>query len=135
MIFGKRRKYKLPKFPESVEKNFKSYCEIADPEAVPRLLQELEDCLSLLQQMAEKNPRVDFDVAKRLAEVSRALLRDYQSFGLRERGLIIGAVRYFAVLDDSVPDDGFATGFIDDIQVMNHVLEEIGREEMALPVK
>jgi hypothetical protein len=64
-----------------------------------------------------------------------AALEKYAEHSPAEQALIIGAVRYFAVADDPFDDATFASGFFDDIKVMNHVLERLGMEDRCLPVK
>jgi hypothetical protein len=56
------------------------------------------------------------------------LLDRYSEFAAYEQSLIVGAVRYFAIADDPFDDETFATGFYDDMRVMNYVMEEIGVE-------
>ena len=133
MIF-RGQKHKLPKFPPEVTTTFYAYCEAVDPEVVPQLLEELEQCLLELKEMSQSNQKVDMEMVRALAEVSRDLLNRYDTFDSDHRSLIIGAIRYFVILDDPLPDTGFASGFTDDVMVMNHVLEQIGENDLIIPI-
>jgi fructose-1,6-bisphosphatase len=46
----------------------------------------------------------------------------------------VGALRYFVSDDDSFSDLEFASGFNDDAEVMNHVLEELGLEQEVIDI-
>lgn len=73
-----------------------------------------------------KKKLVSTDLVKNLYLRSKFLLEHYSEFKPAQQPLIIGAVYYFALDKDASPDTEFATGFDDDAQVMNHVLEELG---------
>lgn len=125
MVF-RRAKYKLPKFPPDVAPTFKKLCESLSDEAAASLKEEVAKALQGLEQQRAENQFLDFGKAEALAEVCNMLLDHYSEFSAAEKALVIGAVRYFAISEDPLPEEHFATGFDDDIQVMNHVLEQLG---------
>lgn len=132
MIFFSKKNHPLPKFPSTVADTFRDLCELLTDEEVAELLPQVDECLSQLEREAQTNQTIDIKAARQLAELSKYLLSQYSTFSDEEKPLILGAVRYFAVSEDSLSEQVFVTGFTDDIKVMNHVLEEIGREDLVM---
>lgn len=125
MIF-KRREHKLPKFPEHVIPTFRQLSEEAmDLEGIPGLREGVGAYLAKLEDLLHKQPQINIDLARTLAERSNMLLDKYESFDEEQQKLAIGAVLYFIHYDDPMSDTTFGTGFDDDARVMNHVLEEL----------
>ncbi len=135
MIFGKKRKYPLPKFPPDVKKNFLKLTELLSDEDARSLIPQVDQCLAEFEQESTTNQLLNIELARKLARCSKELLDTYHAHTDAEKPLILGAVRYFAVHEDSMSEHAFATGFDDDVRVMNHVLEEIGREDLVIPLR
>lgn len=123
-MFGKR-KYPLPGFPPNVQGVFRRMCTSVPASEIPDMLKSLEICVDQIRQEATKNPLIQLPLIEALYSRSKFLLEQYEQFSASQQRLIIGAVTYFVVDDDSSPDTALATGFDDDVQVMNHVLEEL----------
>ena len=134
MVFA-RKKHPLPKFPPSVASTFKSLCEALPVEEIEKYRQELKVEVENLRSAAAENPMIDMQTAQQLVDWGEALLNRYQEFNDRQRELIVGAIRYFLLVDDAVSADTFATGMEDDAKVMNHVLEELGVEDDFVQLK
>lgn len=134
MIFGRRIKHKLPRFPEGVASTFRALCEVIPAEDLPQLREELENCVDTIRQTAAGNHLIDLAMVDELHRCCLYLFDRYEDFSDKERALVIGAVRYFVATEDPLPDDAFSSGFNDDALVMNHVLEQVGAEEMCITV-
>jgi hypothetical protein len=46
--------------------------------------------------------------------------------------MIVGAIRYFACIDDALSESTYASGLVDDVRVLNHVIEELKREDLFI---
>jgi len=130
--FFKRRKHSLPKFPSDVAPTFKALCEDLPVERVKELEPEVDRCLERFQELAEKYPHMNLTLANKIGERSKMLLAKYEDLSKEHRRLVIGAVRYFAVAEDSLSETTFAAGFHDDARVINYVLEELGMSDLCL---
>ena len=126
IFFGKKRKHKLPKFPAFVRPEFERLCEQLDTDSVKKLGQALRSHFADNSESAEKSDsNFDPDEAKQILSVCEYLLSIYLERNAREQALIAGAVRYAASNDDPFCDHTFASGLVDDKQVINYVLEEL----------
>ncbi len=67
----------------------------------------------------------DLQIAQSLFETSRRLLESYESYPSEKQALIIGAVRYFIMHRDSLPDAHPIAGLDDDLAVFNYVTERL----------
>jgi len=123
-------KYPLPKFPDSVIPTFKCLCEEVKAEECANLLHLVEETANNIKQSQVE--WLDKGSGLHLAECCVILLNRYDEFPQTLKPLIIGAVRYFVAESDPIEDEAFASGFLDDVQVMNHVLEKLGLEELIL---
>ena len=126
MIFGKRIRYKLPKFPQSVIPTFRRYCEPVPVEEIPEILAILNHNAEDIRTRAYQNVNIDPTKVDKIATACRIMLAEYETLDDIGRGLVIGAIRYFIRPDDPVSDHKFASGFDDDVQIINHVLEQVG---------
>jgi len=133
MVFGKKSKHPLPKFPPDVAAAFKAMCEtLTDENKLRELREAVAKALLEMRRQARKNPHIDLDGAEALVDRCFFLLDHYAEYPPDLQALIIGAVRYFAVGDDPFDDEGFASGLFDDVKVMNYVLEKLGIEDRYL---
>lgn len=127
MIFGFRRKnHRLPKFPPTLIPAFARLSEALSVEAVSEFPTYIDQRLAELEDAAGHNYRINIKLAAQIAERCNFLVSVYEAQQERGRALIVGAVRYFAIGEDAVSENGFASGLDDDAKVVNHVLEEIG---------
>lgn len=127
-MFWKKRLHKLPKFPATVAQTFKVLCETLDDAGIEELRTAVTANLNDVVQKSSSNETMDPDAARALADCCYFLLDQYPEFDARQQSLIVGAVRYFAIADDPFDDETFATGFYDDMRVLNYVMEEVGIE-------
>lgn len=125
MVFFKKRKHKLPKFPATVAPTFKQLCEVIDQDGIADLRKAIDDTLDQLYENKDKESNVDIESAEALGERCRFLLDQYDNYPPEKQKLIVGAVRYFAIADDPFDDATFATGYFDDMKIINYVLEEL----------
>lgn len=133
MAFWRRQKYRLPSFPAGARPLFKQLCEVLPPSDVNELREVVELSVADLQQKSLKNENIDLESAQDLKRVCLFLLDYYSDCPDDKKALIVGAVRYFAVADDAFDETIFASGFRDDKQVINHVLEKLGLEDWYIP--
>jgi uncharacterized membrane protein YkvA (DUF1232 family) len=78
------------------------------------------------------NEFLDMAAAERIADVLTELLGDYARQPELHCALIVGAARYFAEARDVEPDLTSLLGFDDDVQVLNFVLDSIGRADLKV---
>lgn len=133
-MLGKPRKHQLPTFPPRAKNHFKRLCEPLPPHTVPQLREELEAYYETVLREADQHPLVDTDLIRDLYDRASLLLDRYPHLLERQRALVVGVLRYFVSNDDSLSDLEFASGFHDDAQVMNYVLEELGLEDEAVDI-
>jgi uncharacterized membrane protein YkvA (DUF1232 family) len=132
MIFGRRTEHKLPKFPENVESTFRDFCEALPNEAIPDVKQQLDQAVKTILRKSIENDLIETKLVNELYEASCALLERYEKFDKAGRAMVIGAIRYFVVEDDPLPDTGFSSGFYDDAKVMNYVIDQLGENELII---
>jgi hypothetical protein len=133
MIFKKKR-FPLPKFPDYIPSGFNRLRETISDEAAQALQLELFDYMGRVEKEKTEDPMVNLQLAREIAQVSSYLLEHYKDFGDKQKSLIVAGVRYFISDGDGVADFEFASGLIDDAQVINHVLEEVGVEDKFIEV-
>lgn len=131
MIF-RRKKHKLPQFPPDAIPTFHRLCEQLPPESVPDLREELKSAYTRLMTLAQERPLIDTDKVTALFDRAIFLLTHYDELDPPHRGLVIGALRYFVADEEGLSDTHFASGFDDDVRVMNYVLEELGFSEECI---
>jgi len=135
MIFWKRRQYQLPRFPGNVIPAFRSACEDLPQEKAQELEAEVDSALESLYEEFNNNGNVDIRKAEALADRCKLLLSKYNTLDEEHRKLAVGAVRYFATLEDAFASGTFASGLVDDAKVMNYVLEELGIEGQFIEIR
>jgi len=124
MIF-KRKRHKLPAYPEYIAPGFKKMCIAIPVESIPAIQMELFEYMGRAEAEHSKDPVVDLALAREIAQISSYLLEHYEELSKEDRGLVIAGVKYFISDGDGVDDFKFASGLVDDAQVINHVLEEL----------
>jgi hypothetical protein len=131
-VLFRRKKYPLPKFPDNVAGEFRSLCEVLPEERVVEFIPEVQECIDHFIDLAQRYPMIDVPRVREIGRVSVELLTSYPNCSPKQKRLIIGAVRYFASTDDAVSETAFASGLDDDVRVLNHVCEILGREDLYL---
>ena len=135
MIFSRKIKYKLPKFPVSVIPAFHQLCREIAVEQVDEVRAEVERCLGMLREQAPEKPNLNLPLAEEIAARCFILLDRFAECDSEKRKLIMGAVSYFVVDGDGAEDDSFATGFDDDARVINYVLQQVGIEDQFIDLR
>ena len=125
MIFKRKNKYKLPQFPPNATKIFIKLCQNISFEECEKLRSDLNNHFENLSEKAQKNHYLDLKSAKKIYENCIYLLDCYTNFNDYEKTLVIGAIRYFISNEDALDDDVFASGLVDDIQILNYVMQEV----------
>jgi hypothetical protein len=126
------KRYKLPKFPPELIPAFESVCEALPADSIDDYHKEVDEVLAKCREVAKNNTTINIPLAEEIANRAHILLDHYKEFDEKKRALVVGAIRYFAVMDDALPADVFASGMNDDANVMNYVLEEVGLEEHCI---
>ena len=130
MFSGK--KYKLPQYPPNAQSAFNRLCRAVSLEEIEQLRAILAERMTEMRENALSNNKINLGLAEKINERCNLLLQDYPDKSRHQQALIVGAVSYFVAENDSFSDEAFATGFNDDAQVVNHVLEEIGIEDQFI---
>lgn len=123
MIFGSK-KHKLPKFPDYIPRGFSRLKALISDEEAKALQMELFDYMGRVEKERSDDPMVNLELAREIGRVCSYLLEHYPEMKDSQKELVVGGVRYFISDGDGVADFEFASGLIDDAQVINHVLEE-----------
>ena len=135
MIFSRKAKYKLPKFPVSVVPAFRQLCREIPVDQVDAVRAEVERCIGTLRERAPERPNLNLPLAEEIAARCFVLLDRFPDYDVEKRKLVMGAVSYFVVDGDGAEDDSFATGFDDDARVMNYVLQQVGIEDQFIDLR
>ena len=98
------------------------------------LNRSINDHLSSLNAALKYNEFIDIATAQRLVEVFEIVFENYHQYDDREKSYIIGAARYFVRENDERPDSQSILGLDDDVQVVNYVLDIIGRSDLKVDI-
>ncbi len=136
MVFGSRKKkYPLPKFPPDVSQTFHDLAVPVEAGEVVELERGISERLAAAKLAAKEHDTVNVPRCENIAERCRYLLSRLPTVPSAKQALIGGAVRYFLYDADPQSDTAFATGFDDDAQVVNFVLEELGEKDGFISLK
>ena len=124
--FGKQLPQKLSRALQHHASEYYDDCNIED------LRRELQAYLKKLKGALAHNEFLDIDTAKQMVGVFNNLLDQFDTFSIKEKALIFGAVQYFVQDRDAQPDTKSVMGLDDDVYVLNYVLVEIGRPELKV---
>lgn len=130
-LFSKKR-HKLPTYPKTIKQTFKEYCVNVDEERLKILREKVNEELEDAQKRVDNGGIHDLKMANEIANRCFYLLDNYNNFLSNQQKLIVGAVCYFAISDDPISEEIFASGYDDDAQVINYVLEELGIDDMYI---
>lgn len=110
--------------------------------AVPVKKGELESIKAEIWQYVEKivkaqrkNEFLNADLARKISETCIYLLDSYTKYPKDQKALISGAVKYFLLCGDQDSDIGSPLGFDDDAEVLNYVLNKIGRKDLLIDIE
>ncbi len=126
----------LPLFDHSldprVERVFAPMCTVLSPAEAADLRRAVLAHVERIRSALTTNEFLDVATADRIGNVLTGLLDNYARQSEAHRALIVGAARYFVETHDTEPDLTSLLGFDDDVQVLNHVLDTIGRADLKV---
>ncbi len=129
------KKYPFPEFPESIQETFSKLARRVSEDEVHELSTRLTQTVRMIAARDERHHSGLGAASRRIAQSCEMLLSRYHHFKEREQALIVGAVRYFILQRDGLPDDTPFLGLEDDVSVLNYVLEELGLASSAIELE
>ena len=111
---------------------YRSLCEDLSPAALADLKADVRAHLDRLIDAQKRNELVAIDLADALCVRLEALLAMAHLMDPESRGQIVGAARYFVSSADEKPDDQSCTGLDDDVEIFNHVVRLLGRDDLVI---
>lgn len=111
---------------------FRSLREDLAPGDLGVLKTEVRAHLDELVVAQRKNELIALDLADALCVRLETLLAMAHLFDGEARANVVGAARYFISSLDDKPDDASCTGLDDDVEVFNHVVRLLGREDLVI---
>ena len=127
-----RKKFPFPTFPPTIQETFRKLASVVTQEDIHELSTRLTQTVRMIAARDERQHSGLGVASRRIAQRCEMMLERYPQFKEREQALIVGAVRYFILQRDGLPDDTPFLGLEDDVQVVNYVLEELGLANMAI---
>lgn len=124
--------YELPKTPPELRTTFEHLCRSFPPDCIPELRMGVHAALERLSHLKDSYLGPNLELAQDIARRVYYLIENYQSFPPEKHHLIVGAIRYFMIEKDIVPDSRPITGLDDDARVVNYVLEQLGIPDMFI---
>lgn len=86
--------------------------------------------LAAVRKAADDDPFVDLDTAEQIAATLHRLLALWPTLSDDHRGWAQAAAAYFVQTDDGTDDFDSVIGFSDDLDVLTHALDRIGRRDL-----
>ncbi len=124
----------MPPFTPDLKQAFRPLC-IALPETkIADLAQEITAHVQAIKDALSKNEFLDLPLAEAIAHALLVVLPNYGQYSPLQQALIVGAARYFIDDEDVEPDTTSVLGLDDDAEVLNYVLETIGRADLTVEV-
>ncbi|MFZ2959440.1 MAG: hypothetical protein WA705_21340 [Candidatus Ozemobacteraceae bacterium] len=108
---------------------------LADPLSltrIPSIKTELDAYLIKVRAFPIEQRKFDPVLVEHMGRVCYELLTIYSDLSEPHRALSIGAIRYFITENDAHEDLADPMGFDDDLAVLNAVVTDIGREDLAI---
>lgn len=121
-----------PALPARIERVFDPLCRTLESVELHTLTQQVQGHAAIVRDSQRHNEFIDANLAERMAAILGDLLGAYEAFIPAQQALIAGAARYFVLSGDASPDMSSLLGFDDDILVLNHVLNSIGRDDLRI---
>ncbi|MEA3337417.1 MAG: hypothetical protein U9R25_16075 [Chloroflexota bacterium] len=111
---------------------FNTMCETLPRDQISSLTGQVTQHLADCRRALRANEFLDINLAEKIAEVLTSLLAGYGELPAEHQALIVGATRYFVAAGDAESDLTSVLGWDDDAQVLNHVLDVIGRQDLKV---
>ena len=127
-----QRNWNIASLPTPLQLAFHQLTTRIPDDLVPEFRTQLIEKLKRVQSRTVETPGINLQALQSLMRLSQLLLDRYREASPDHQQYIIGAVRYFLLHVDIVPDTSKPIGFHDDILVMNAVLCELGLEEHCI---
>lgn len=111
------------------------YGDLREDLAVPQLAAltvEVRAHFDGLVRAQQRNELVAIDLAEILCDRLEGLLAMAHQLDSEHRAHIVGAARYFISASDAVPDAQSCTGLDDDVEIFNHVVHILGRQDLMI---
>jgi uncharacterized membrane protein YkvA (DUF1232 family) len=99
-----------------------------------RLVSELDAYTRRIDDSARRRPDLDVNLAEAILRTCRTLLGDWTDLSEEERRLVQLACDYYVDPYDEDGDLESVFGFDDDAEVVNLVLNELGREDLQVRI-
>jgi len=116
----------LPQGYGSVGQRFEVLCIEFDKSQLLAATEQVHHTLSRMEKIGHPLFQPNLRAATWLADVCLDLIGRFDTFTKEQRMLATGAIRYFLLSADNLPDYTPRTGLDDDCLVMDHVLERLG---------
>lgn len=135
-MFFSKKNHKIPSYPKEIAKIFKSYCiDIDNEKDIETLKIKVIEEVENAKKRKKEGMYIDVKMAEEIAKRCLYLLKNFSTFSQEQKRLVTGGVCYFAVSDDPLSEEIFASGYDDDAKIINHVLEEIGIDDMYIDLE
>ncbi|MGI8867762.1 MAG: hypothetical protein ACR2F6_02630 [Mycobacteriales bacterium] len=95
-----------------------------------KVIRHLEE----LVQEALDNDKVQLGLAARISDALLSMIEVMPDLGPHGQDAVRGAIDYFVLNRDELPDLESASGFVDDAQVVNRTCEEIALPELKIRI-
>ena len=119
-------RFQLPSGEKSIEARFIKLCELQPDSALPNIREHITSALGNLRSQNKAFLGPNLKLAEAIAYGCNQLLDAYPKLTEEHKQLAIGAIRYFLVHMDTLPDSKPLVGLDDDALVLNHVIEQAG---------
>ena len=117
-------RFKLPTGQDSIEARFSKLCEFQPESALPNIREHIASALESLRSQNKAFLGPNLKLAEAIAASCNKLVDAYPALSNEHKRLAIGAIRYFLVHMDTLPDSKPLVGLDDDALVLNHVIEQ-----------
>lgn len=97
-----------------------------------QLLLRLDDAQSRFKIALEQNEFLDIQSAMQMKKVLQELLEAWDGLAAEHRSIVAGATLYFIKNDDAESDTDSIFGLEDDLEVVNVMLDVIGRSDLHI---
>lgn len=111
---------------------YRTLCNDLSPADLALLKADVRAHYDSLLEAQRKNELIAIDLAEALCTRLEVLLAMAHLLDPESRSQIVGAGRYFVSSADAKPDDQSCTGLDDDVDVFDHVVRLIGREDLVI---
>ena len=120
--------------PPNIDSVFRENCKEYETDQIVNLKEEVKTHLLKMEHALSRNEFLDINTARKIARILAVLLKDYDQFPTELKALVVGATIYFIQDQDIEPDTSSILGLDDDVQVINYVLDKIGRSELKVSI-